>query len=91
MTRETVELHEAFFWICDACGSDNFERSVTVEPGTTLAAVVARWAEEEAGERMEAILSAIEAGQMVTRPDEVACGSCGAEYAVDPGGSADLE
>ena len=27
----TVELHPAFFWDCDQCGRQNFERGVTHE------------------------------------------------------------
>lgn len=27
----SVELHTAFFWICDACGSDNFHRGIAAE------------------------------------------------------------
>lgn len=30
----TVELHSAFFWTCDQCGKDNFERGITVAPET---------------------------------------------------------
>lgn len=27
--KPTIELHEAFFWICEACGRDNFIRAVS--------------------------------------------------------------
>lgn len=30
-SREKVELHPAFFWICPECGIDNYERSMNIE------------------------------------------------------------
>lgn len=27
----TVDLHQAFSWICDECGKRNFERAIAVE------------------------------------------------------------
>lgn len=31
MSKEKVELHQAFFWICPECGNDNYDRSINME------------------------------------------------------------
>tara|TARA_Y100000310_G_scaffold326019_1_gene390344 strand:- start:591 stop:884 length:294 start_codon:yes stop_codon:yes gene_type:complete len=28
---ETIELHQAFFWDCEMCGKENFERAIALE------------------------------------------------------------
>lgn len=32
MSHSKVELANAFVWTCDACGLDNFERAIRLEP-----------------------------------------------------------
>jgi hypothetical protein len=76
MHSATVELHHAFFWICDACGRDNFARAVTVAPESL--------GPDDRAE-FEAAGFDLGRGEFTTRPDAVACGHCGAEFDVaDP-------
>lgn len=76
----SVELHMAFFWICDDCGRDNFVRSVAVKPEEMDARTLADL--EERGFYDPDVC--IE-GQFQSRPDRVTCAHCNAEFhAVDP-------
>ena len=70
MARREVELHQAFLWVCEDCGRDNFVRSVVVEPETIPAHVLAA-AEESFGDCD---------GILVTAPTVVTCEHCGAEF-----------
>lgn len=65
---ETVELHQAFLWVCEECGTDNFARGVELSP--------------EEVERMG--VDPAEDGCYLMAPSEVKCSICEHQYkAVD--------
>lgn len=71
MTKK-VELHCAYLWTCDSCGRDNFLRAIVCE--MTQEDITAMM-EEHGGEPED-----WKTGEWMTRPDEVTCEHCGAEY-----------
>ena len=77
-----VELHPAFFWICDDCGRDNFVRARTVEPesdeGRELHALVERVL--DTADEIAEPLGIEPDGIWVTRPEEVMCQYCRAVF-----------
>jgi hypothetical protein len=80
--KPIVELHQAFHWICDACGRDNFERAITVDP----ASIDAEDLPIEDPDRAEAIRDWINnagEGDFVQAPEDVTCLHCGAEFATE--------
>lgn len=72
--KTKVELQQAFLWVCDECGRDNFERSRTVERGS-----------EEWNEVVKEFLdqTGCEFGEISTAPIAVKCGHCGTEFGVE--------
>ncbi len=66
---QKVELHTAYVWDCEACGRENFCRSVVVE-----------FSEEDRLEMAKEHGVEFETGEWVQRPDEVICQHCGAEF-----------
>lgn len=77
--RHPVELHNAFVWDCDDCGRENFVRAVIAE---LTKEDVDHMIAEYGGDREE-----WETGRWTTRPDEVSCEHCGAEFVVEEDGS----
>ncbi len=73
-----VELHQAFTWICDDCGRDNFSRAIRVEPesieGQEIAQLVNR-AVAEANEATET-LGLMVNGDWIMAPEVVRCTYC---------------
>lgn len=65
----TVELIPAYVYDCNACGRENFVRSVQVHDPDDLAELREQFGIEED-----------ETVDFCTRPKEVTCGHCGAEY-----------
>lgn len=67
----TIDLHQAFSWICDECGKRNFERAIAVE-----------MSEEEKESMCSEIGVNPEEGDWLRAPINVQCVSCKAEYEV---------
>jgi hypothetical protein len=63
-----IEIHPAHVWDCDACGSENFERGIVVEPSEEDVQAIA----EEVGEYQK--------GFWMMCPDPVTCRNCGAKF-----------
>jgi hypothetical protein len=68
-----VELHPAFVWDCDECGSQNFERAI-IPPFATV--------EEEEIAR-DILDVAVGEGFPVMAPMQVLCRVCGADFKTD--------
>lgn len=67
---DTVELHTAFMWDCNECGTENFERAIRPE-----------LSEEEIQEMREDFdLQEGEEGFFLMAPKEVVCSTCGTKY-----------
>lgn len=66
----TVELHGAWTWDCDACGAEQFERGVVVGPEAL---------DPEDAEELGDFLP----GEFYTHPDAVVCRECGAAFTVE--------
>ena len=74
-----VELFQAFFWTCDDCGRDNFERGITISPETislddlpdTIDPKIQDW--REAGG----------SGLFVQAPTQVKCQHCSATFGTE--------
>lgn len=84
--RKTVELKQAFIWVCDRCYRDNFARAVAIEP--ELAADLDPGAP---GKRVDAetLLAAVTtrldgevSGEFLLAPSNVTCRYCGETYDV---------
>jgi hypothetical protein len=70
----TAELHPAYVWDCDACGTENFCRAVVYEFSP----------DERAEMAAEHGLDGV-TGEWMSRPDAVQCRQCGKTYdARDP-------
>ncbi len=68
-----VELHPAWVWDCDGCGTENFERSV-----------VGYMSEEELQEMKEDHgIEVWECGGFHTMPEVVTCKACGRFYSTE--------
>lgn len=67
---EQAELHPAYEWQCDACGSQNFESGIVHEFS----------AEETAELREEYDVEPWETGSWVSYPVQVICRQCGTTY-----------
>lgn len=76
-SREQVELHHAWFWLCDECGEENFERVVVAEIGTQE--------QEEIAEALGIEPWEAKTGDFYTKPSSVKCGQCGKEYDTSEG------
>lgn len=68
----TVELHLAFAWICDDCGTDNYCRSISIELDE----------HQSFYERDRMGMSQEGKGSFNTMPKGVKCHSCGARFLV---------
>lgn len=66
---EKVEMRLAYEWTCPSCGRDNFERALVAELST-----------EDKAEMLEDLGYEPEPGEFMTRPDDVTCPHCGAEF-----------
>lgn len=75
----TVEMLQAFLWICEDCGRDNFERAIVLEPESIDPENIPELAGEDADAIREWIAAGIE-GAWVKAPDQVRCRHCGAEF-----------
>lgn len=80
----TVELHTAFFWVCDECGVDNFERGIAVAPEELTAEDLEAFDEEtrELALELEKAHATIR-GDWIRKPDQVRCRSCGEAFEVE--------
>lgn len=65
----TVELHPAYFWICEDCAQENYCRAVRVEPEQ-----VEHLVNEEDREAF------VEQGEWTMCPETVSCSACGEEF-----------
>lgn len=75
--KRTVELHSAFFWICDECGADNFHRGIAAEsPFADDHPVMADIREEQA--ETDGL-----SGDWIMQPTEVTCDKCGTAFEVE--------
>lgn len=72
---QLVELWAAWCWTCDACGKDNFERSVTAEITEEDAQMYA----SKYGMEPEEFLN----GEWHTKPVSVTCDHCQSQYLVE--------
>ena len=73
MNQMDVELHPAFVWDCDDCGTENFERAVFIEFDT----------EEEEQLAREVCGIEPEEGFPVMAPGKVTCRQCNKEFNTD--------
>lgn len=68
-----TELHQAFFWTCDNCGRDQFERAIMVDAD-----------EDEVRQLRDAAgLQPWEDGRFIAAPTEVTCQECDHTYATE--------
>lgn len=69
-TNKKVELHNGFFWDCDNCGKENFERAYVPDlpPDVIECTKAAHNIPEDDGHLFFYV------------PSEVKCRSCGEEY-----------
>lgn len=75
--NDVVELHEAFWWTCDACGRDSFVRSVMLDMPREDAIELAR--------AVGAVPPDFEFDDddepyWKSSPEEVTCDHCGEKY-----------
>ncbi len=66
---KVADLHEAFTWVCDGCGIDNYARGVELDPESELA--------HEANRECPQIID----GVWCIAPITVTCVGCGETYA----------
>ena len=83
MIQDKARLLTAYVWDCDACGAENFERSIVAELCDEDREEIFRrlheldqWAELPEGWRDF---------QIVSRPDSVKCQQCGAGFEAEDG------
>jgi len=69
---KSVELHQAFSWICDSCGHRNFERAIAVE-----------MSEEDREELCYEAGVDPDEGEWLRAPELVICSKCKEEYKVE--------
>ena len=69
---KSVELHQAFSWICDGCGKRNFERAIESEMSP----------EDEMAEKEKFGIDPGEEGMFLMAPRGVKCKHCDEEYEV---------
>lgn len=85
---EEVELHDAFFWVCDGCGADNFARAVTLDEDSEQIPEALRMLGVAERAVMQSAVGGgddIEAGTAwMIKPDRVTCKDCGETYEVAP-------
>lgn len=72
----TVELHQAFFWICDECGADNFCRGIAAESPFADDHPAMQAFRDQDTDTHEI------SGEWVMQPTEVTCAKCNATFAV---------
>lgn len=84
---ERINLHPAHCWDCPACGHHNFEDCVraelTPDQQAELSRLMGNDDEGEEWKRGGAEPEFIPGAEMVTAPEQVKCGKCGAEYDVE--------
>jgi hypothetical protein len=76
---QTIELHQAFFFICDDCGRDNFARGDIVSPEKINPSEIDTGYEELTENLREYLANG---GTLTKAPDRVTCGHCGAQFQV---------
>lgn len=67
---ESVELHQAFSWICDECGKRNFNRAVEYDMPP----------EELKETKKQLGIESWQDGNFLAAPRVVKCGNCKKEY-----------
>jgi ribosomal protein L37AE/L43A len=78
MSKET-ELFQAFFWTCENCGRDQFERAIAVELNS-----------EEMHELREDFgVESYTPGEFVRAPASVKCNHCGEQFQTNASTSVD--
>lgn len=70
---ETVELHDAFFFICPNCGKENYKRGIVAEMSE----------EEESKIKEQMGIDPWQEGQFVMAPDKVSCKKCKKSFMVE--------
>lgn len=68
--HRTAELLPAFLWICDDCGTENFERTVVAEMSP----------EELIEMKFEKGIEPMQDGNFLTMPPFVECKHCGSQF-----------
>lgn len=76
-TLPEIELHQAWTWDCDNCGTGNYCRAVTAELTPEEKEEMLR--EEYGIQPYDAVPEALNV-EMITCPVQVTCSSCGAEF-----------
>lgn len=71
--EESIELHDAFFFICPNCGKENYKRALAAEMSK----------EEEASIKAEMGIDPWQEGQFVMAPDKVECKKCKKRFVVE--------
>lgn len=79
-----IDLHQAFMWVCEDCGRDNFERAVVIGP-ERYAEFGIKHVAEQALEAVSSLKNEYAGGieydyTLVTNPDHVTCKHCGAQF-----------
>jgi rubredoxin len=75
--KTTVELHQAYFFICEECGRDVFVRAEAYAIDHETARSIAENVDGGGGDPDEVVLHDI---GCETIPDEVTCPHCGARF-----------
>ena len=70
MIKQLVEMHLAYVWDCENCGTENFERAIVYEFSPDELAEIA---DEENPELSKT-------GNWMTHPARVKCKACNAEF-----------
>lgn len=74
-TKPKVEMHNAYLWVCDSCGRDNFERAIIAELPEDEQEEMFR--EFHGMEKYEPLPENWKDFAMMCYPDSVKCGHCG--------------
>lgn len=75
MNTQTVELHQAFFWTCEACGRDNYARAIAISPDSPDGREFLRRLQIQ-GIKIQ--------GEILATPTTVKCGECAEKFKVEP-------
>lgn len=70
---QSVELNQAYQWICDDCGRENFTRAIAFEGDEATRAEIIGELGFDIGDQ----------GELIMAPDLVTCKHCGSVYETD--------
>lgn len=79
MTR-TAELIQAFAWICDECGEENFVRAITLSEEQIDSCDIPPASSPEEAERIDDFLKEGGEGKFLIAPSQVQCKECRTRY-----------